>query len=139
VEIAVKPAHTSDCLDAQLSVSPARRPRVALIGFPSDEGVRRNCGRTGAALAPALILEAFLALPLSVESERSLVHLLRNTLSRGPLLHSGDLERDQRTLAGEIRRFLEAGTVPIVIGGDHEAAFGHFLGCVEGRRNGQDP
>jgi arginase family enzyme len=135
VEVAANPAHFSDCLDAQLSASPARRPRVALIGFPSDEGVRRNCGRSGAAFAPALILGAFLALPLSVESEPSLVHLLRNTLSRGPSLLSGDLERDQRALADEIRPFLEAGTVPIVIGGGHETAFGHFLGYVEARRS----
>jgi formiminoglutamase len=133
VEIASNPPLIRDYLGHQLSASPAR-PRVALIGFPSDEGVRRNRGRTGAALAPALILEAFLALPFSSHGEPDLVRLLQNTQNRGPLQLSRDLEHDQRTLAAEIRGYLEAGTVCVVIGGGHETAYGHFLGYVGSNR-----
>src|SRR2546426_12634196 len=35
--------------------SSLRRGRAVLIGFPQDEGIRRNQGRAGAALGPAEI------------------------------------------------------------------------------------
>jgi formiminoglutamase len=92
-----------------------------LIGFPQDEGVRRNAGRPGAADAPERIrtfLGRLVALPgLSL-------------IDAGDVPCDADLEASQVRLAALVGRALSAGAVPIILGGGHETAYGHFLGYV---------
>lgn len=106
-------------------------PRVALVGFPSDEGVRRNGGRPGAAAAPAAIRAALARLTPDAEDPARFTVLLERTLDGGDIPVIGDLEEDQRRLGAALAPLLAAGVVPIVLGGGHETSFGHFLGYVE--------
>lgn len=46
-------------------VAPGARPGIALAGFASDEGVRRNGGRAGAAGGPAALRRALSNLPVT--------------------------------------------------------------------------
>ena len=46
---------------------------------------------------------------------------------------TGDLEADQDHLGQEVASILDAGAFPVVLGGGHETAFGHFLGYVRAR------
>ena len=111
------------------------RTRVALLGFPSDEGVRRNGGRPGAALGPAAIREALYRMTPDARDPAPFEALLDRAADLGDLEVTGDVEADQARLGQRVGALLEAGVVPVVLGGGHETAFGHFLGHVEAGRS----
>ncbi|WP_412068867.1 arginase family protein [Rubrivirga sp. IMCC43871] len=104
--------------------------RVTLVGFPSDEGVRRNGGRPGAAGGPAAIREALFRMTPDAREHGRFAGLLDQTADIGDVPVSGDLERDQARLAEHVGGLLAQGVLPIIVGGGHETAFGHFLGHV---------
>lgn len=94
----------------------------ALIGFASDEGVRRNRGRLGAAGGPAALRTALssmaLAQPLSLFDAGDIA------------VTDGDLEGGQQRLAAAVTAVLNRGDLPIVLGGGHEVAFGTYSGVA---------
>lgn len=107
-------------------------PRVVIVGFPCDEGVRRNGGRIGASLAPDAIRKHFFRLALDQEERGGFESLLQNTVDIGNLeISGGDLEVAQADLGAAIAGFLKKDTVVVVLGGGHETSYGHFLGYVE--------
>jgi len=97
-----------------------------LLGFPQDEGVRRNGGRVGAAEAPGRIRHWLYR--LTPPSHHSLIDL--GNVRVGP-----DLEASQEALAEVIAALVTAGAIPIVLGGGHETAFGHYLGLTRAGRS----
>lgn len=106
-------------------------PACVILGFPSDEGVQRNGGRKGAALAPAEIRKALYKLTPDAESSQTFSDLMGKTIDAGDLEVSDRLGSDQKALAKVIAGYLEQGITPIILGGGHETAFGHFLGYAE--------
>jgi formiminoglutamase len=46
----------------------------------------------------------------------------------------GDLEESQETLGAVVAHVLQTGAVPIVLGGGHETAYGHYLGYVKAKK-----
>ena len=70
------------------------RPRVAIIGFPSDEGIRRNGGRWGAAKGPAAIREELYRLTPDARSYPAFVDLLKNSTDLGDIEITNDLRAD---------------------------------------------
>src|SRR4051812_21451558 len=94
-------------------------PRAILLGFPTDEGVRRNGGRVGAAAGPGALRTAFYHLVPDARFPR-FVELLRHTRDLGDLEISGDVESDQRNLGEAIAPYLDNGTFVLVLGGGHE-------------------
>ncbi|MEX2457087.1 MAG: formimidoylglutamase [Balneolaceae bacterium] len=99
-----------------------------IILFPSDEGVKINGGRTGAANAPSLILDQLLKLtphPLHVKKH---ISFLENIHVCDDLVCSGNVEKDQELLGKTVAESFQKGAIPIIFGGGHETAFGHFLG-----------
>lgn len=109
----------------------SRQPKVILIGFPSDEGVRRNGGRPGAAKAPDEIRKMLYKMTPDGQSVNPFINLLEHTNDIGDVQVSGGLEADQKTLGDTIAEYLKKEVVPIIIGGGHETAFGHFLGYAK--------
>lgn len=105
-------------------------PKVVLIGFPSDEGVRRNNGRRGAANAPDQIRKALCKLTPDARFPEQFSTLIRQTHDSGDIPVTGDLEKDQQKLGEEVGAYLKKGVIPIILGGGHETAFGHFWGYV---------
>lgn len=108
-------------------------PGLAIIGFRSDEGVRRNGGRPGAAAGPGEIRRA----------------LASKALDAGIVVHDvgdvrverDDLESGQDELAAAVAKLIRAGHMPIVLGGGHETAYGSYRGLagsgvLDGRRLG---
>lgn len=108
-----------------------RDTRVAILGFPSDEGVQRNGGRTGAAQAPAALREALYRMTPDACDPTPFAALLDRTADLGDVDVTDDLEADQARLAARVGALLARDIVPIVLGGGHETAYGHFLGYVE--------
>lgn len=110
--------------------SSAARPAV-ILGFASDEGVRRNKGRTGAALAPAA-LRAALG-PLAFHSNRTVS-------DAGDIVVSdGALEAGQARAGQAIAAMLDGGRLTAVLGGGHETAYASYLGVAASKavRDGQ--
>jgi formiminoglutamase len=112
----------------------ALRPgRPVLIGFPQDEGVRRNHGRVGSAAAPHEIRRWLYRLtPHDPAREVDLGALA--LLDLGDVRVTADLEASQQALGEVVAAVLSAGAVPVVLGGGHETAYGHFLGYATLRR-----
>ncbi|MDR7081822.1 formiminoglutamase [Arthrobacter ginsengisoli] len=100
---------------------PSARPAV-ILGFGSDAGVRRNQGRAGAATAPAAIRSALGPLAF---------HLGREVHDAGDVTVAGDaLEAGQVRAGLAITSLLDAGQLPVVLGGGHETAFASYLGVA---------
>lgn len=105
-------------------------PRAVMVGFPSDEGVRRNGGRPGASEGPAAIRDALYGMTPDAARQGPMVDLLERTRDLGDVRVSGDVEEDQERLARTLGPHLAAGAFGLVLGGGHETSYGHFLAQV---------
>lgn len=101
-------------------------PGFAILGFASDEGVRRNKGRIGAAKGPRILRLALANLPKTFGA---------------PLYDAGnvrvekeDLETGQAMLGARITELMGAGHFPMVLGGGHEIAYGSYQGIARWMR-----
>ena len=99
---------------------------ICFVGYASDEGVRRNLGRTGAAAGPAELRRRMAPLP-AVEGVA--------LLDAGDVVVDGSAQGDpvadaQRTLAAAVEAIARAGALPVVLGGGHDQAHGLFLGLA---------
>ncbi len=93
---------------------------IAIIGFASDEGVKRNLGRSGASKGPDTIRHFLAALP---------AHKPMSIIDVGTVhCVNGELELAQKNLALIVEYCLENNYTPLVFGGGHEVAWGHYLG-----------
>jgi len=110
------------------------RPRVVIIGFPSDEGVHRNGGRVGAAGAPNEIRRWLYRLTPDAQNHEGFVELIERTLDLGDLKCSDDVEQDQASLGLAVEQYLKEGVFPIILGGGQETSYGHFLGYVGAKK-----
>ena len=108
-------------------------PEVVILGFPSDEGVRRNGGRVGAARGPAAIRSALYRLAPDARSAR-FEELLSRTRDLGDVEISGNVEADQQSLGEVLTPHIELGCFCVVLGGGHETSYGHFLGYARAER-----
>jgi formiminoglutamase len=108
--------------------------KVSMIGFPSDVGVQINGGRPGASKAPDLIFDRLMQLtPHSLNADEH-IRLLRRTRSPEILSCSGDVASDQAKLGSLVKMDLNNDVIPVIAGGGHETAFGHYLGyAIAGR------
>ncbi len=112
----------------------AQKKAVALLGYACDEGVRRNQGRVGAEDGPDAIKSSFAKMP--------------NHLGSNVLLHdvgsitcaNSDMEAAQEQLAEAVKLLLEKKQFPIVLGGGHDMAYGHYNGIksyLDAKKEGQ--
>ncbi|QLY27796.1 formimidoylglutamase [Nocardia huaxiensis] len=94
--------------------------RCVLIGFASDEGVGRNKGRAGAVAGPDALRGALsslaLADPIIVEDAGTIA------------VADANLEGGQARLGRAVTAAIDAGRLPVVLGGGHEVAFGTYQG-----------
>ncbi|MEA3250368.1 MAG: formimidoylglutamase [Pseudomonadota bacterium] len=95
---------------------------VALLGFASDAGVKRNQGRPGATRGPQAIRRALAPLAW---------HHQGPAFDAGDVVCQGDaLEEAQQRLGERLAELLDAGHFPVVLGGGHEIAFGSWQGLA---------
>lgn len=103
--------------------------RPVLIGFPQEEGVRRNHGRPGTAQAPNAIRRWLATLvPWDPITDADLAAL--KILDLGNIRMVGTLEDTQTALGAVVAGVLGSGAIPVILGGGHETAYGHYLGYV---------
>lgn len=94
----------------QVIQAPSDKARVVFVGFPSDEGVRRNQGRPGAAAGPAHLRRAMSNLP---EVDLALA-------DAGDTTVTGDLEGDLIAHVAELSRWVRPDRLVVGLGGGHE-------------------
>lgn len=99
--------------------------QIALLGFCSDEGVRRNKGRIGAKEAPGFIRKACANLPYSKEKQVPISDF-GNVICEGT-----DLENARKQQIHCVSELIQNNYFPVVLGGGHETALGSFLALAE--------
>lgn len=93
-----------------------------IIGFKSDKGVYINHGRVGAVEGASSIRTQLAKLPWHLGKE---VKIYDVGDIDGP---NCSLAQLQDSLAAAVQRMLELNLFPIVLGGGHETAYGHYKG-----------
>lgn len=100
--------------------SPAAAPGAAVLGFASDEGVRRNGGRPGTVEGPDHIRRALSSLAVHDELPR---------YDAGTVaVADTDLESGHEVLSDQVAQLVAAGHLAVVLGGGHETSFGSHRG-----------
>jgi formiminoglutamase len=98
-------------------------PGVVLVGFASDAGVRRNEGRPGQVDGPDALRAALGPLALAGPV---------TAYAAGTVRVDGDaLEVGQERLGELLAGLIDAGHLPIALGGGHEIAYGSYLGIAD--------
>lgn len=104
---------------------------IAFLGFCSEQGVKRNKGRVGTALAPDFIRGQMSNLPCAFLPEVAL-------FDAGDILCDKiTMEEGQKQLGRAVEKLLSLNLFPIVLGGGHETTFGHFLGQYHSLRGSE--
>lgn len=103
------------------SITEVKGKTFVLLGYVCDEGVKRNQGRVGAKEGPNAIRRALAKMP--------------NHLSIEHLIDAGDvfcldnnMENTQEVLSEKVLSLLQKNTFPILLGGGHDIAYGHYNG-----------
>jgi formiminoglutamase len=113
--------HTANLVDNTINTKPNT---FALLGFRCDEGIRRNQGRIGAAEGPSAIRQALAKLPVQKSG--------LNCIDAGDITCAdGDLEASQHALGEVVALLLQQKITPILLGGGHEMAWGHYQGIAK--------
>lgn len=98
---------------------------VALLGLASDEGVRRNQGRVGAAQGPQALRRRLADLP---------VHSRFALFDAGDVpCEGGSLEAAQDAYAARAAALLDEGQLVLGLGGGHEIAWASYLALARSR------
>ncbi len=102
----------------------AANGQIALLGFCSDEGVRRNKGRTGAKNAPNQIRKFLANLPFNPEKQKEIFDF------GNIVLEDENLESARKQQIESVSELLKHQYLPVVLGGGHETALGNYLGMT---------
>ncbi|MBA2657944.1 MAG: formimidoylglutamase [Tatlockia sp.] len=95
---------------------------TVFVGFCSDEGIRRNEGRTGAKLGPHHLREQLAKLAS---------HSGKQYTDVGNIISDENLEFAQDEFAQLINHCHRLGYKTLAFGGGHEMAWGHFCGLSQ--------
>ncbi|MFT6809931.1 MAG: formiminoglutamase [Saprospiraceae bacterium] len=98
-----------------------RNSSISILGYACDEGVRRNQGRVGAVNGPNEIRKSVAKIAWHLNDNKVYDCGNVNCLN-------GDMEESQDSLAICVDQILSAGSFPIVLGGGHDVAYGHYNG-----------
>jgi formiminoglutamase len=99
--------------------------KVGIMGYPGEEGVRRNQGRLGTGEGPAAIRKVLGTLAY---------HLPENLpiLDYGDIFTwEGDLEASHQAITDLTYQLLKSNHFPVWLGGGHDLAFAHGSGVIQ--------
>lgn len=125
----------ADCLAKELVKM--KEVSCAILGYPSSQGVKDNRGRTGAECAPDTIRKYLYAMTPDPRSFERDTLLLQKSIDLGNLKMSEDVAIDQERLGEVVAVLLQHNVIPIILGGGHDLAFGHFLGYRKNKKRVQ--
>jgi len=97
----------------------------AILGYACDEGVKRNLGRPGAANGPNAIRAQLGKMANHLPDKVSFLDL-----GNFDCLDE-DMEATQKALRKLVQTILKNNTFPLVLGGGHDIAYGHYCGLKD--------
>lgn len=101
---------------------PMANNQFVILGYQCDEGVRLNQGRVGAKNGPDSIRKSLGKMPNHLSSKQHLIDV-------GDLCYqTGSLENIHDHLSDHVAKLLTQKAFPILIGGGHDIAYGHYNG-----------
>lgn len=111
------------CVDIHKQKLPAKSQKqaVGFVGFCSEEGIKRNMGRLGSRKGPEEIRKHLSNLAFHFDDVR--LYDFGDITCR-----NGSLETAQQQLAKLVNELLQKNIKPILLGGGHEIAWGHYQG-----------
>lgn len=110
-------------VDLQHEPLPKNNHETVIIGYCSDEGIRRNEGRVGAYSGPIHLRQQLGKLACLGDQQ---------FLDIGNILcNDGNLEHAQEQLANVVNYCQSKGFKTVVLGGGHDMAWGHFCGLTQ--------
>ena len=119
-------------LKQQLSPWRGERADAVLIGVPFDHGVELNNGRWGAAEGPQALRHALRSFGTTYDVENDVDF---SELSLGDAGNVAvvpeNVEGTHEAVTSAVRRILDAGALPIVVGGGNDATFASVRALVE--------
>lgn len=108
------------------------KPDIALLGYACDEGVRRNLGRIGAKKGPNAFRQRLAQ--LSFHHEKKQIADFGNVVCE-----DGNMEASQTKLSSIVNELMQHSIFPIIIGGGHDVAYGHFKGLLTSLKGQSTP
>ncbi|WP_299439378.1 formimidoylglutamase [uncultured Aquimarina sp.] len=111
------------CIDLENNELPKNEHTAfAILGYACDEGVKRNSGRIGAALAPDAIRTMISSLSNHFENTIKIV-------DTGDIIcNHNDLESTQSYTSRIVSQILDNKYFTIILGGGHDLAYAHYNG-----------
>ncbi|MFH6602499.1 formimidoylglutamase [Maribacter algicola] len=94
----------------------------AIIGYACDEGVKRNHGRTGAFEGPDAIRKQLGKMPNHLDTGTRFLDIGTIQCS------DGNMEATQDLVTEKVHQLLNSSAFPILLGGGHDIAYGHYNG-----------
>ena len=110
------------CLEFDELSNTITHKAIAFLGYACHEGVKRNQGRIGAKDGPTAIRKALSKFPNHLPESVSLLDIGDITCAQGKM------EDAQNKLGKVVTKLLNSKTFPIVFGGGHDLAYGHYNG-----------
>ncbi len=108
--------------DELQAIDPERQRSFALLGYACDEGVRRNLGRTGAQDGPDHIRKMLAKTANHLDDQTQII-------DTGDIIcPDHNLENAQEELSKTVEKLLDLGQFPVLLGGGHDIAYGHYRG-----------
>ena len=97
---------------------------IAILSYACDVGVKRNQGRVGAVTGPEAIIKQLAKMPNHLDNNTKLLDV--GTV----FCIDENMEQAQQTLAKTVTSLLKNNNFPIVLGGGHDIAYGHYNGIL---------
>ena len=107
-----------------LRIDPSKL-NICFLGYCCDEGIKRNLGRTGAKHGPVDIRKEFANLSVPF-GDQALIYDAGNLFCP-----TQNMEEAQKQLGCAIENILGNNLFPVILGGGHELAYGHFNGITK--------
>lgn len=111
------------CIDFEKDkIAISDKKRIGVLGYACDEGVKRNHGRVGATEGPLAIRRSLAKMPNHLSDETTFLDI-------GDILCLDErMEDAQAALTTKVSKLLKHNIFPILLGGGHDMAYGHYNG-----------
>lgn len=103
---------------------------MGLLGYPNDEGVRRNGGRIGASAGPEAFRRFLPKIGTLVNREYDIDLRPLSVLDFGDIPASQTLEEAHKSLSSKVEQILATGAVPFVVGGGNDQSIANAQGLL---------
>ena len=115
-----------ECINLEQDPQPDKdKLNFCILGFCCDEGIERNKGRRGAKKGPMYIRKEFANLPVTFDNKIQIFD------AGNIICYNENLEEAQKQLSLAVAQIISLGMFPLVLGGGHEVALGHYNGIVK--------